>query len=282
MLLVGGEGGDRLAVDSSRPGVGPDLVQAAARLASSAMASKSCPFDQHLLALSASLLAPCHRPGRQPLLFSSARRSEAGPVLPVTWCLLQGLVSVGPFAGHRIPRRTRAAPDQTGGQWALPHLCHYYEPSDSSEASAGVSPLRLSHRLPSGPLEPTGPHLDHRPPALLLARLRTSEHSDLRGLPRSSRWRCRACQPQAPPDAPTVKGPFLFRRIHAQAVGSSASLLRARSPHQEAFQRFTFVPAHGFSSAPSDPGHPDALVLGYSNFNGQRRLHLLVIGTAGP
>jgi hypothetical protein len=123
---------------------------------------------------------------------------------------------------------------------------------EGSGPGSPYSPARSNVRAVRAPR--TGPHLDHRPPALWLARSRTTallgpyevspDHPD--GV-------VAACQQQAPPDAPTVKGPFLFRRKSVQAAGSSGSLRHPRSRHQEAFQRFTLVPAHGFASAPSRP-----------------------------
>jgi hypothetical protein len=151
---------------------------------------------------------------------------------------------------HRAPRNSAGAPCEGRGERVGAWGCPQAPPVRTGLAF----PLRLSHRLPSGPLGPTGPYLDHRPPAHLLARLRTTEPLGPHEVsPDHPDGVLAACQPQPPPDAPTVKGPFLLRRIHAQAVGSSASLLRGQSPHQEAFQRFTFVPVHGFASAPFRP-----------------------------
>ena len=78
-----------------------------------------------------------------------------------------------------------------------------------------------------------------------------------------------ACQPQPPPDAPTVKGPFLLRRKRpgggvigfpaARSVATSGGLTAV---HFRSGPRLCLRPLQ-------TPGHPDALGIGYSNFNGQ-------------
>lgn len=74
----------------------------------------------------------------------------------------------------------------------------------------------------------------------------------------------RACQPEPPPAAPTHPA------VPPSQAGSSASLLRARPPPQETFQRFTSRSGRRLRLRPlQTPGHPDALGISYSNFNGR-------------
>jgi hypothetical protein len=111
-----------------------------------------------------------------PLSLPPARRSEAGPVLP-------GDVVLASRLGLGRPLRRTPGPWQDPGRPPTRREVSGHYPAFAAttshltprRASAGVSPCGLSHRLPSGPLGPTGPYLDHRPPAHLLARLRTTE-----------------------------------------------------------------------------------------------------------
>ena len=139
---------------------------------------------------------------------------------------------------------------------------------EGSGPGSPYSPARSNVRAVRAPR--TGPHLDHRPPALWLARSRTTallgpyevspDHPD--GV-------VAACQQQAPPDAPTVKGPFLLRRkrpgggvIGFPAAPSVATSGGIPAVHSRSGPRLCLRPLQ-------TPGHPDALAIGYSNFNGQ-------------
>jgi hypothetical protein len=86
-------------------------------------------------------------------------------VIATTPDSLQSLVSVGPFAGHRLPLGQSGRPPtwwrRVSGHYAA---LDYYEPSDSSEGIGLPFPAGYSVAYPTSTVPPTGPPLDHRPP----------------------------------------------------------------------------------------------------------------------
>lgn len=202
----------------------------------------------------------------------------------MAWCSLQGLVSVGPFAGHRTPRRDRAASRRTGGQRALPRLWHYYEPSDSSEGIGWRFPLGYRRTYRPGRSERPG-HTwttGHQPPAGTLAHLGllgpyevSPDHPD--GV-------VAACQPQPPPDAPTATAvpASTLRRPGGGVIGFRfARYVTAPGglPAVHCSFRPTALPPP--PSDPRSPGRPGHRLLELQRPKLGKDSHLLVIGTAG-
>ena len=229
------------------------------------MASNSWPTANP--SLSAAPLASTDEPGRQPP--QPARRSEADPETRsprdtrfTAWS------RSGPFAGHHRLLARRAAHPHDGGESpgitpASPLLRTRLTPRSAS--------VRLS---PPGYSSPTRPGRSERPghrgpPATRTRRARRRHLGTLgtlRGLPESSRWRCRR-MPAEPPAGvssttavpPTWTSPRLPRMC-------------GESPPQTAFHGSLHVQACDFASVPFRlQVTPDALNISYRTSTAKAR-----------